>query len=288
LDPSASLGLFLYLYEMPKFIDIEKIFKDKNPGAYKWIPSFLINYIKKIVHEDRINRFVARSENLHEFDYLDAALKEVGANITFTGLENIPQDGNIIVASNHPLGGLDGMALLQVIGKRRKDIQFLVNDILTNLKNFGRLFVPVNKVGVNATDNLRRIEEIYAGNGGVVVFPAGLVSREQEGVIKDLEWSKSFITRAQKYDRVVVPTFIKGKLSNRFYNLSKWRKRFGIKANIEMLYLADEMFLQEGASIHITFGPPIAPSVFVKSKNPKLWAQELKDYVYTLEKDNIL
>ncbi len=265
-----------------KLIDIEKIFKEKNPSAYKWTPGFLIRYIQKVVHENRINRFHASAQNLHEFEYLDAALKEIGSNITYEGLENIPTNGNFIVASNHPLGGIDGMALAQVVAKKRKDIRFLVNDILTYL-NFGKIFVPVNKVGGNALDNIKRIEAVFASDQNVLIFPAGLVSRRNNGVIKDLEWSKSFIAKAVKYKKDVIPVFIKGSLSNWFYGLSSFRKKIGIKANIEMLYLADEMFAQCNKNIHIKIGKPISYAVFNKSKNTKEWAQIFKEHVYKLE-----
>ena len=144
--------------------------KEKNPGAYKWVPSFLINYIKKIVHEEDLNRYENANHNKFEFDYLDAALIEVKANVTYSGLENIPASGGCIIASNHPLGGIDGMALIQIVGKVRKDVRFLVNDILKKLVNFGDLFVPVNKIGANAGENLRRIDAIYASEMATIIF----------------------------------------------------------------------------------------------------------------------
>jgi putative hemolysin len=270
---------------MHKFIDIDKVFREKNPGAYKWTPGFLINYIKKIVHEDRLNRFQNEAKDKWEFEYCEASLNEVGAKITFSGLENVPKTGGIIVAGNHPLGGIDGMALIHIVGKVRPDCSFFVNDILTNLKNFGRLFVPVNKLGANVSENLKWIEEIYASDGATIIFPAGLVSREIDGKIQDLEWNKSFITRSQKYNKPIVPVHIEGKLSKRFYRIHSWRKKFGIKANIEMLYLADEMFQQGDKSIHITFGKPIAPETFTKAVKPKEWAERFRKFIYTL-KDN--
>lgn len=269
---------------MQKFIDVEKVFREKNPGAYKWTPNFLINYIKKIVHEDRLNRFQNEALDKWEFEYCAAALKEVGATISFSGLENIPKSGGCIIAGNHPLGGIDGMALIHVVGTVRPDCSFFVNDILTNLKNFGRLFVPVNKLGANVAENLKRIEEIYASDGVTIIFPAGLVSREIDGKIQDLEWNKSFITRAQKYNKAIVPVHIEGKLSKRFYRIHRWRKIFGIKANIEMLYLADEMFQQGDKSIHITFGKPIPAATFTKDIKPKDWAEKFRKFVYTFKR----
>ena len=265
-----------------KYIDIKKVFQEKNPGAYQWTPSFLVNYVRKIVHEDDLNRFQNSANDKFGFDYCDVALQEIGIGIQYTGLENIPKQGGFILASNHPLGGVDGMALLQVVGKVRKDIRILVNDLLKNLENFGDLFVPVNKLGSNATDNLRRIEEYYASTDGVLLFPAGLVSRRNDGIVKDLEWSKSFIAKSVKYNQPIIPTYLSGDLSNWFYNLSSFRKMIGIKANIEMLYLADEMYKQGKKTLHITIGKPIPASAFDKSRRPLEWAAVMRDFVYTL------
>ncbi len=265
-----------------KYIDIHKIFKDKNPGAYKWTPNFLINYVKKIVHEDQINALQNRATNLTGFAYCAEAMKEVGMHIHCKGIENIPQQGGFILASNHPLGGIDGMALLQTVGTVRQDIRFLVNDLLKSLENFGELFVPVNKLGSTSLQNLRRIEEEYKSERGVLIFPAGLVSRRQKGVIKDLDWNKSFVTKAVHYNKPIVPVHLSGQLSNWFYNLSAARKMIGIKANLEMLYLADEMFAQKGKDFFITIGQPIEASVFTKDKKTNEWANLVRDFVYEL------
>lgn len=266
-----------------KYIDIEKIFKDKNPGAYKWTPKFLINYIKRVVHEDDVNRFENANHEKFEFEYLDAALKEVAAQITFSGLENVPASGACIIASNHPLGGIDGMALLQIVGTIRKDLSFLVNDILTQLVNFGKLFVPVNKVGATSGQNLRRIDEVYASDGVTMIFPAGLVSRKIDGKIQDLKWNRSFIKKAVQYNQPVVPVLVNGKLSPFFYRFSNFRKSIGIKANVEMLYLVNELYKLRNNATHIIFGKPIPAEVFDKSRSADEWAEAMRQYVYELK-----
>lgn len=266
-----------------KYIDIEKIFKEKNPGAYKWTPKFLINYIKRVVHEDDVNRFENENHEKFEFDYLDAALKEVSAKITFSGLENVPRSGACIIASNHALGGIDGMALLQIVGTVRKDLSFLVNDILTQLVNFGKLFVPVNKVGATSGQNLRRIDEVYASDGVTMIFPAGLVSRKIDGKIQDLKWNRSFIKKAVQYNQPVVPVLVNGKLSPFFYRFSNFRKSIGIKANIEMLYLVNELYKLRNNATHIIFGKPIPAEVFDKSRSADEWAETMRQYVYELK-----
>jgi putative hemolysin len=270
------------------FVDVHRILKEKNPSVYKFTPSFVLSYLKRIVHQDEINEFQEKAQNLFGLDYLDACISKVGARITYSGLENIPAENGVLLASNHPLGGLDGMALMQVVSKKRKDIRFLVNDILIYLRNFGELFVPVNKTGENPRAYISRIDQTFGSDNCVLTFPAGLVSRRKKGVIKDLEWSKSFIASAIKYKKPVVPVLIDGRLSNWFYNLSAFRKFIGVKANIEMMYLADEMFKQRNQKIHIIFGEAIPWEYFDKSKTHKDWADIMRDYIYELNLNPML
>lgn len=215
-------------------------------------------------------------------EFVNALINEFGVEVTLTGAENIPLEQPVIFASNHPLGGMDGVAFMYALGKYRTDIRFLVNDILTNIKNFEPMFVPVNKHGANSRDVSRLIEETYAGDHAVLVFPAGLVSRKQEAGIRDLEWKKSFIAKAKRYKKDVVPVFIEGRNSGFFYNLSNIRKKLGIKANIEMFYLADEMFAQRGKKVVIHIGKPISYKYFDNSKSENEWAATVKETVYQM------
>lgn len=268
--------------ENKKFIDIDAIFKSKNPGLYSFLPGFIIRYLKRTVHQDEINSFIDRHGHKQEFDFVDAIIDEFGATIEVAGIENIPTTGGCIFASNHPLGGLDAMALVHVISWKRKDIRFIVNDILLQLKNLSGIFIGVNKHGKNTQEVYSGLDDLYASGSGVLIFPAGLVSRKQQGQIIDLEWKKSFVVNSKKHNIPVIPVFIEGKNSGFFYNLSNLRKRFGIKANIEMLYLADEMYRQKNKTITVIFGKPI-PASFFDSRHPeKKWAQLVKEHVYTL------
>jgi putative hemolysin len=265
-----------------KFIDIEKILADKNPALKKWIPGPVLKYIKRIVHENEINQIMAKHGHLQGLDFVDALIKEFGVEVELRGADNITLDKGVIFASNHPLGGLDGIAFMHVLGKYRKDIKFLVNDILTNIKNFDSLFVPVNKHGGHGRGGVAAIEAAYAGDDALLVFPAGLVSRKQAEGIKDLEWKKSFISKAKKYKKPIIPVYIDGKNSGFFYNLAKIRKMVGVKANVEMFYLADEMFQQRGKKVVIHIGKPVPYQYFDKSKSEKQWAAEMREMVYKM------
>lgn len=270
-----------------KMVDVEKVFVNKNPKLAKLIPAFVFNYLKRIIHQDQINDFIARSKHLEGLPFVDAIIDEFDPDITIRGIENIKADERIIVASNHPLGGLDGIALMQAVGRVRPDIQFPVNDILLHLDNLKPLFIPINKHGSNA-ENIKILNDTFAGNALICYFPFGLVSRKKGQRIMDLEWKKTFVSKAKKYKRDVVPTHINGRNSNFFYKLSNLRKNFGIKANIEMLYLADEFFKQKGKSMVITFGKPISWETFDKSKSDAQWAMQLRNYVYQLAKNPTL
>jgi|SRR5690554_681782 len=246
------------------------------------MPRLLLRYITRIAHEDDINGIMARNNHLQGLDFVDALIEDFGVEVALDGQENIPLDESVIFAANHPLGGLDGIAFMHALGKYRKDIKFLVNDLLSNIKNFEGLFVPVNKHGSHGRAGTAIIEETYADAGAVLVFPAGLVSRKQKEGVKDLEWKKSFISKARKHKKNVIPVYIEGKNSNFFYNLAKLRKSIGINANIEMFYLADEMFAQKGKKVTIRIGKPISYNYFDPSKSDKYWAEKVKQEVYAM------
>ncbi len=264
------------------FIDVQQLIASKNATLARFLPNFILNYLKRIIHEKEVNAFIEQNGHLKNHDFVNACFKEMGANVTVKGLENIPISGGCIIAANHPLGGLDGIGLMKVIGTRRSDTRFFVNDILLNLQNFGELFVGVNKHGKNPKENLRLMDDVFASDNCVLFFPAGLVSRRQDGEIKDLEWQKSFIAKAIKYKKPIIPAYIGGENSAFFYNLANNRKKLGIKANIEMLYLADEMYRQKNQTIDFIFGEPIDYQHFTKEKTHLEWAQWLKEFVYQL------
>jgi putative hemolysin len=279
---------YLFLQRMTsvpekKFIDIEEVIKSKNPQLLKVLPGFILSYIKRIVHEDHVNEFIRVHGHKTSFEFVDAIIDEFKPIVSFSGLENIPVSGGAVVAANHPLGGLDAMALLKAIGQKRRDLKFIVNDVLLNIKNFENEFIGVNKHGKNSSQTLDLIDSYYNSEQLVLIFPAGLVSRKQEkGIIKDLEWKKSFIVKAKKFKKDIIPVHISGNNSNFFYNLAKIRQKVGIKANIEMFYLMDEMYHQKDKKIHITFGKPISYTVFTNKFPDQVWAQKMKSHIYSL------
>lgn len=265
-----------------KFIDVEEVIRSKNPALLKWIPGVALRYIKKILHQDHVNDFIRRHGDKTSFAFVDEIVREFGAQVSCEGLEHLPGSGGCIIAANHPIGGLDAMALIQTVAKKRKDQQFIVNDVLMNITNLRDLFIGVNKHGKSPTASLERMDQAYSGTGAVLIFPAGLVSRKQHDGIMDLAWKKSFITKARRFKRDVVPVHISGRNSDFFYNLARWRSRLGIRANVEMFYLMDEMYHQFGKNIHVRIGEPIPWSAFSAHKKDKEWAEAVKTHVYRL------
>lgn len=264
-------------------IDVEDVLYSKNPALKRSLPRFVINYLKRIVHQDEINSFLRTYGHLHDAEFIEAGLGYFGIKYNVFGEENLPADGRNIFASNHPLGGLDGLVFIHVLSGHYPDLKFPVNDILTGIKNLSGIFLPVNKHGAQGRDAANMIEEAYASDSQILYFPAGLCSRKKKGVIRDLQWHKSFITKAVQHKRDVVPSFFSGRNSNFFYNLSNIRNLLGIKANIEMLYLADEMFKQKGKMINLVFGAKIPWQTFDDSRRNIEWAEWVKQRSYDLE-----
>ena len=259
-------------------INIDELLKTNAPKAYRFIPRFLINYVRRTVHETDINNFLAKNEDTRGIDFVNAALVSMNANVSIEGLENIPKTGGYIFAANHPLGGLDGLAIISSIAKVRTDIKFFVNEILLALKNLDNILVPVNINGNSTRPMLELVDNIYRSDNAIPIFPAGLVSRRQpDKTIKDLRWKKSFITKAKYYKKDIIPIWVEGRNSNFFYNFAFWRKKIGIKVNIEMFFLPDEMFNQKNKRIVVHFGKPVSFTTFIECNNDAKMATLFQD-----------
>ena len=264
-------------------IDIDKVLREKAPKYYKYIPKFVVSYLKRIVHQEELNVFLRESKDKVGVDFLKACLEFLDANIVVKGEENLPTEGLYTFVSNHPLGGQDGVALGYVLGSfYNGKVKYMVNDLLMNLQGLAPLCIPINKTGKQAKDFPRMVEAGFASNDQLIMFPAGLCSRRQNGVIRDLDWKKTFIVKSVQAERDVVPIHFEGRNSNFFYNLANVCKFLGIKINIAMLYLADEMLKNRHKTFTVTIGKPISWQTFDKSKTPAEWAAYVKDIVYKL------
>jgi putative hemolysin len=270
-----------------KRVDIDEMLRTKAPGPHKFIPGFVIKWVKKVVHENDINYFLSNHGEARGLEFINESLKYLGANVIIKGIENIPPAGGYIFASNHPLGGLDGLAIINSIAKVRPDITFFVNELLLELQQLDDILVPVNINGNSTRQMLERVDEIYSSERAIPIFPAGMVSRKFGKEIKDLPWKKSFITKSKHYHKDIIPIYVEGRNSSFFYNFAVWRKRLGIKINIEMFFLVNEMFAQKDKNVIVHFGKPVSYKVFDKTHNDADWANIFRDELY-VKKEQII
>ena len=269
-------------------VDIDKILASKAGKKAKYVPGFLVSYLKRIVHQDEINEYLLSVKEKRGVPFLEATLEYLDNKLEVEGLENLPDDGRLCTfVSNHPLGGQDGISLGYILGKHYGGhIKYLVNDLLMNLYGLAPLCVPINKTGSQSRDFPKMVETAFRSDDQIIMFPAGLCSRRRsDGFIRDLEWKKTFIVKSVQTQRDVVPIYFEGRNSDFFYSLANWCKRLGIKFNIAMLYLADEMYKNRHKTFRIVIGKPISWETFDKSKTPAEWAEQVKGIVYSL-KDN--
>lgn len=267
-------------------LDIDKVLRNKTGKNYNKIPKFLINYLERTIRQDDMNGIIERNIDRQGVDFMRALVyDEFKVDIKIKGEENIPADGRFIFASNHPLGGLDGICLSAFLGEKYSGkIRYLVNDVLLYIKNLESIFVPINKYGSQAKASATAINEAYSSDNQIITFPAGLCSRKQNGKIMDLEWMKSFVVKAVEYERDIIPVYFDARNSNFFYNFANIRKSLGLKFNIELIYLPGEMFKSKNQTFTITFGKPVDWQFIDKSKTPAQWAQHIKEIVYSLPK----
>ena len=263
-------------------IDVEKVLKSKAPKTK--VPKFIINILRRIVHEKEFNKLFEDNAEVKNLDFIEKSLQMFNITTSITGKENLPPaDGKYIFASNHPLGGLDGMTIGLMIGREYEGkVKLYTNDLLMYVEPLSELFIPVNKVGNQAKTYVESLQNFFDSDDHLITFPAGMCSRKINGKIVDLDWKKNFITKAIQHKRDIVPIYFEGRNSSFFYNLSNIRKMLGIKLNIEMLFLADEMFKQKGKHFTIKIGKPIPWQTFNKSKSQTQWAQWMKEIVYKI------
>lgn len=265
-----------------KPINVKQLFQEKNPALAKLMPGFVFSYIERILHLDVFNDFMKRNSHLKGIPFVSQAIVEFDIKEQINGFENIPEEGRFIFASNHPLGGFDAFLLMKCVDKRLGKLKFLTNDILLGVPSLRPMFIPINKHGGNTREAAVILNDTYNSDEQILIFPSGLASRKIKGEIIDLEWKKHFIAKAVKHQRDIVPVFIGGRNSNRFYRLANIRKFLHIKWNIEMFFLPDELIKHRNSEVPIYFGKPIPYQTFDKSKTQQEWSDWVKGQVYKL------
>lgn len=264
-------------------IDIDKILREKAPKQSKYIPKFVVSYLKHIVHQDELNGFLRESKDKVGVEFLEACLEFLDAKLVVKGKENLPKDGLCTFVSNHPLGGQDGVALGYVLGTfYGGKVKYMVNDLLMNLRGLAPLCIPINKTGNQSRNFPAMVESGFQSDNHMLMFPAGICSRRQGDAIRDVEWKKTFVTKSVQYRRDVVPIHFGGQNSDFFYRLANFSDRYVKKVNIAMLFLVDEMYKNTHKTFRVAIGKPIPWQTFDNSRTAAQWAQYVKDRVYEL------
>lgn len=262
-------------------VDIEKVIRGKSQKLADRLPRFVLNYIKKTIHQDEINRLLLENREYTGVEFASHILKDldVSYRVHFSGKRPAP-DGRYIFVSNHPLGGLDGMILISYIGSSFGDVKFIVNDLLMYIRPLAPVFVPVNKYGRMRHDNTRMFQETFDSDSQILYFPAGLCSRLIKGKVTDPDWKKTFVTKAIESRRDIIPMFFSGENSRRFYRLANLRKKLGIKVNIETFLLPDEMFRKKGSAFDLYIGEPIPYTALTGEHTHKEWCDIIRQTSY--------
>lgn len=272
-----------------KTIDIKRILKDKMGSKARFVPCFLVAWLKKIIHEDEVNRFLWENRNLKGTEWLTACVQYLDMTLDIVGAENLPDknDGKLYTfVSNHPLGGQDGVSLGSIIGRHYDGkFRYLVNDLLLNLPGLKPVSIGINKTGKQSRDFPRMVEAGFNSDNHLLMFPAGLNSRRINGEIHDLPWKKTFITKSVETHRDVVPIHFSGQNSKRFYRIANFSDRY-LPFNLAMLFLVDEMYRNVGKTFRITIGKPIPWQTFNKTKTPMEWANFVEERVYALSSND--
>ncbi len=264
-----------------KEIAIKELVAEKNPRLAGRIPGFVYHLMNRLLHISEVNEIIRRYGHLSGVPFINAVLEYFKVKIVCDGEDNLPKSGHYIFASNHPLGGFDGLMLLKIATDHLGRSLSLSRDELTKIPPLKELFIPINKFG-DQRRSAQWINESYKSDIQVLIFPSGLASRKINGEIRDLVWQKHFIQKAVEHHRDVIPVFISGQNSRFFYELANFRKWIGIKINLEMFLLPDELFKNRGKTFVITFGKPIPSSRFDRTKSHLEWAAIVRDEVYQL------
>lgn len=268
-------------------IDIDQILSNKAEKKARYVPHIVRSWLKRIVHQNEINEFLTEVGDMQGVPWLDAVMNFLDDRLEVEGINHLPDDADgrrFTFVSNHPLGGPDGIAIGQLLGHHYKGrIRYLVNDLLMNLHGLAPLCVPINKTGKQSRDLPRMVEAAFQSDNHVIMFPAGLCSRREKGIIHDVPWNKTFITKSIETQRDVVPIYFEGRNSDRFYRWASLGKRIGLKFNIAMLFLADETFLNRHKTFRVRIGKPIPWQTFDHSRRPAEWAQWVEQKVYDMQ-----
>lgn len=267
-------------------IDLDAVLKSRLPKYYRFIPRLLVRWIEKIICQDEMNEMLETCRGKRDSDFCKGVLDHLDIKVTVKGTENLPEPSHrrVTVVSNHPLGGLDGMALIEwAAGYWGTEVKFIVNDLLMAIEPLSGTFVPINKHGNQSRSASQSLDEAMESDVPVIIFPAGLVSRRGDnGAIRDLQWHKMFINKSIKTGRDIIPVHFNGHNSSFFYKFARLRTKLGLKFNIEMVRLPREVFRSRGSHFTISIGKAIPCDSLRGGILSHQEASRIKEIVYDL------
>lgn len=240
-------------------IDLRTVVKERLGLVSKAIPSFMMRKFENLICQDRLNVLLENNYPKEGADFCRGVIDDLRVKLEVLNADRLPdkEKRRVVIVSNHPLGGLDGMMLIDYFtdyfgGK----VMFVVNDLLMAVKPLAPVFLPINKHGRQSRESLTRIDAVMKGDDPVIIFPAGLVSRRKssDAEVVDLQWKKMFINKAVTFNRDIVPIYFDGKNSDFFYSFAHNRERLGLKFNFEMTLLPSEVFKSEAKIFRINCG----------------------------------
>ena len=265
-------------------IDIDEVLKAK---VKKKLPKFLVNFLKRRIHQDEINDCIEKAEHPQGVGFFDEALNYLDIKYEVRGAENLDPSRRCIFASNHPIGGPEALIMGSVMRRYYgESFRVPVNNILAHFHPLAEFFVPINMGGRQTKEISEGLTRMFESPYQVLVYPAGKCARKEHGKVTEQPWKKMFITQSRKYERDVVPVHMSGDISNLFMFLTGFSNFIGLKFNIRMFMLVDELFKKQHKTFVITFGKPIPYTTFDKSKSDQQWAESVKQIVENLQEDN--
>lgn len=267
-------------------IDAEQILRETYPdlklGKHN---KLVLKVLKKLLHENDFNHVIQKNQHLRGFAFLDKLLKyfKFSYQASPDSYNNIPSEGRLLIVANHPIGTLDGLALVKFIRSVRPDVRIVANRVLSHMKPLESVFLPVDVLSDKPSHKVayKAMLEVLEHEEAVIIFPAGEVSRISPKGIQDGKWNTGFIKLAKKANCPVLPIHIKAKNSAAFYSASALYKPLGT------MMLVQEMFNKQNQELKFTVGSPIPYSAFANSEESnKQLGQKFRDHTINLAKKN--
>jgi len=243
-------------------LNVEAILEQRYPDFvthHSKAARTLSRFLGFLFYQSRFEQFAREYPHLEGFDFVEAALRFFDFTLRLREDERkrIPATGRVVIVANHPIGSLDGLALLHLVREVRPDVKVVANDMLAVLDPLKPVLLPVNNMGGHTPrENLRNIKQHLRDDGALIIFPAGEVSRFGPKGVKDGRWQPGFIKMARSTGAPVLPIFVAGRNSLFFYSISFLAKP------LSTLWLIREMFKQSHNTVDARVGNPIPFDVY--------------------------